>query len=922
MTTSAPAVAEICLDWEEASSWPFLGARRARRDIGAVASTTTPLRASIVGTAGSGKTLLLRQLEERLRRCATPVTVFDAGTDVRSVSREDVLVVDDLHLLDLAHIDALSARAADPDAPMVVASRPWPQTEETAGLLRALGRGASPILLGQVSRSDVLSHLEESGLVIPRECVDQLLTMTSGTAWLMSLALAAHDERDCVDDPTHAAVGRLLGEQVMHRLSTVSDSLRRMIETVSCGPPDHGLAEDLTGPTDELAARGYAEGLLRLNGNPPPVVRVAVCRSLPTRRIVEMAVSSLDGLAQSAAEGDEDLRTWLGGIKDSRLSAALTARADEIVDSDPLRAGELYRAALSCEGGAVQSTVRQALAAWGAGDLDAVAGFVDTVLGARDGAAHAGLSDAVHTAASVWAARGMMATGSDIYAAVPACGRASAVRAALTHVGVGRVDRWVGSTAGVGAGEAAAGVGVGEAAADLGGMRRPTVPSTLGIAVERLGSGLRSSLTQEPPASTLTDLVRASELYTSSHATDPLPELPAVIAAIVAIGAGDLSTAWNVMEAAVTGRQGGTWARGHLLLWFSWVALQKGRPVEARRALAQAEELSRPLSPRDEMLHQAVVVTLARRYGDLPAVEAAWIRAQERVRHIEADLYLLLPISSLIDAAARVGDGTTLAPHLTRGLDILGQLGEPPLWSPHLRWAGIQQGILLNQPTMLGPHARALVAAAPHSHVAQTMAEVGQTWVSVLGGKVDPEGVEDAARALGLVGLAWDGARIASHGASRTQDRKAAARLLACARELQPQDVSQRAVPATDPTQRSGGSAPSDAPGTSTAPLMQVHLSARELDVAHLVLQGKTYVEIGQTIFISPRTVEHHVARIRRRLGATSRSDLIARLRPVVESAPTTPSRHSARSAPHPESPTRPPVVAGQPPMARPHPHP
>jgi DNA-binding CsgD family transcriptional regulator len=56
-------------------------------------------------------------------------------------------------------------------------------------------------------------------------------------------------------------------------------------------------------------------------------------------------------------------------------------------------------------------------------------------------------------------------------------------------------------------------------------------------------------------------------------------------------------------------------------------------------------------------------------------------------------------------------------------------------------------------------------------------------------------------------------------------------------------------------------------------------LSERETDVARLVVEGKTYAEIGETIFISPRTAEHHIASIRRRLGATSRSDLIAKLR-------------------------------------------
>ncbi|MDT0274350.1 helix-turn-helix transcriptional regulator [Blastococcus goldschmidtiae] len=42
---------------------------------------------------------------------------------------------------------------------------------------------------------------------------------------------------------------------------------------------------------------------------------------------------------------------------------------------------------------------------------------------------------------------------------------------------------------------------------------------------------------------------------------------------------------------------------------------------------------------------------------------------------------------------------------------------------------------------------------------------------------------------------------------------------------------------------------------------------------------GQTYREIGGRLFISAKTVEHHVSRIRQRLGASNRSDLLARLR-------------------------------------------
>jgi DNA-binding CsgD family transcriptional regulator len=49
--------------------------------------------------------------------------------------------------------------------------------------------------------------------------------------------------------------------------------------------------------------------------------------------------------------------------------------------------------------------------------------------------------------------------------------------------------------------------------------------------------------------------------------------------------------------------------------------------------------------------------------------------------------------------------------------------------------------------------------------------------------------------------------------------------------------------------------------------------------VAELLVQGLTYREIGSRLYISAKTIEHHVARIRQRLGARNRSDLLARLR-------------------------------------------
>lgn len=56
-------------------------------------------------------------------------------------------------------------------------------------------------------------------------------------------------------------------------------------------------------------------------------------------------------------------------------------------------------------------------------------------------------------------------------------------------------------------------------------------------------------------------------------------------------------------------------------------------------------------------------------------------------------------------------------------------------------------------------------------------------------------------------------------------------------------------------------------------------LSDREYEVAELILLELTYREIGARLYISAKTVEHHVARIRRRIGAGSRSELLSMLR-------------------------------------------
>lgn len=69
------------------------------------------------------------------------------------------------------------------------------------------------------------------------------------------------------------------------------------------------------------------------------------------------------------------------------------------------------------------------------------------------------------------------------------------------------------------------------------------------------------------------------------------------------------------------------------------------------------------------------------------------------------------------------------------------------------------------------------------------------------------------------------------------------------------------------------------APGAATG---LSALSERELEVARLVVDGLTYKQAGSKLFISGKTVEHHMARIRGKLGASDRRELLATLRELL----------------------------------------
>lgn len=814
---------------------PLLLPRLARAHVEALGHHDVPVRLFIAGTAGSGKTRLLRHLVSRFQSVGRPVLMLTPETVMADVADDDILLVDDAHLLDDDTLAQVATRIRTPAASILLAARPWPLSDAAQQLADELEQSQPPIVLGHVTRTDVLDQLEEDGRRLASRCADGILDLTGHLTWLVSEALTIHDDGDCNDDDAHPRLREELRDLIAHRIARIEPKLRTAVEILCLSP--HTL------PADELtqwALAGHAHGLLQRNGQPAPVVRDTVRATTSVERLMELYAGS------ATVAWDPVVRDLMSGVRDVRVATALLMDGDAALARDPRRAEELFRAAGEAGADPLVVAVRRARAEWASGRIDAAGALIDAVSIGPDSSA---FPAATAIAGAVWAARGDLQMSATVQGDSSVGTPDAMTHATIAAIGVcdpGLLDR-LGSV-----------------------PPARAIPSTLVVSHELLARGLRATLTTDL-RTCLSDLVRATEMYTAARCTAPTPELPAVLATVAALSLGELGVAHSVIETAVREGHGGAWAEPRLQLWRAWVAVQRERPHEAESALRRARTAEN-LAPRERVLADAITVALTRRYADSAALVPVWRSARDSILRARFDLYSLLPLGEFAMSAARLGDIDRIRPHLDEATAAIERFGSPPMWSAHLHWAGLHCAIALNQPSDLTPHARALLAAAPHSRLATMMAAAGRVWTDVLTGKVDADAIEKAALGLSSVGLAWDGARLAGQGAARSEDRRVIATLLACARQLHPREELGR-------TGRDEAA--------PQAPVVRADdlLSSREREVAALVLQGKTYAEIGEAIFISPRTAEHHIARIRRRLGATSRSDLIAKLRLALADA-------------------------------------
>ena len=813
------------------------------------------LRVGVFGVGGVGKSTLLDELDGYYRAAGVEVRRGHRELGSHAIRGRGVVLVDDAHELDDSALNDIHSLVGQRELNLVVAYRSWPQPPALVRLAGVLERHHPSVVLGPFHREAVSAELAAAlGEPAPPGFVDQVLQMTAGMPWLVRRVAATMADR------THTLDVDIVMDRLGFELDMMNPEVRELLLALTVGFDLSGRVPDTLerggAKIDDLVAEARAAGLIRPDGRLIPLIERTLLHTTPVHHIRTLQRSLLDNVDERGSGFIETARALArSGLQDARVAQGLARAGDDALCTEPRLASALYEEALEAGADSISLAARRAQAFSAMGELDKSNRILDKLFAHRN---PPDLTRAADVAVSVWARRGMLARGADIYRWLgPDRVGPSAPLAAVALIGAGDLD--------------------GADAMLRGGA--PEGSATLSAVAARLaGQGIRQSI-GELADDALPLLIRASDLMSASGAVVPSPDYPAALAAIVALHSGELGVADSILDSALEHGQGGQTARPRLLLLRAWASMQADRPDRAWAAIEEVTTIRTDLVQRDELLRRAIEVGLARRADDAPGLVLAWQRARECVLHASVDLYSLMPLEELVVAAARLREAGRLQSHLTQAWELLRQLGDPPLWSIRLHWSGVQAAILTERPSDLAPHAAALVRASRHNHLALVLAAAGRTWLSVLAGAFDVPSVESAARGLASVGLTWDGSRLAGHAAGRSEERKDMARLLACARDLHPGSAIATGPPTA--AQRTGEFEPARALVGSGRD--ESGMSAREREIARLVLEGKTYREIGEAIFISPRTAEHHIARIRSRLGASNRSELLTRLRVALD---------------------------------------
>ena len=758
-------------------------------------------------------------------------------TKLAELCAGSVLVVDDAHWLDDATrrvLAALAEEAAERDVGLIVATRPAAPRDDDV-IVGAIARVGTVVEPDALSDADVA---ERAARVVGRDVdsavVDALLAQTAGHARLVDTLAAAWPDGGDTDLLITAAA-----DAVVASTSDLSPEARETLVAISLGtgPDDELLAslvgiapKDVPGVWSELARAGVL-----VPGHDEPVAVVAAVVESRTdaaaRRDVHRRLAELLA-ARGAPAAHVAEHLVASEARGSDAAATLVDAAEAQLADAPTVAAELFDRAVEAGADPLALGGARAEAAALAGDEDIAVALADAAMaGPPESVARAAI-----VLAGVLARRGLWAR---------------AVRAYATTTGHPNLPddaiRALGAVGGVALGQGA--VEPSDAA---------STPGTLGADVARLLGDVAIAMTRGDPVGARRTAGEAADLLEAGTTAVVLPETPHSLGALVALVTGDSDGAELLASRALEAGVGGPAAGMRHRLLAGLAALRAGRYDRVQRVLDEAHG---PGTTRDAVLRAALSVGLARRLGDVGRLTAAWEAAAPAIAATRGDLYLLPALTELFVAAGRLRDREAVGERATELDAVVDELGRPGLWMRPLIWARVEAAVAADDQAALDDATAALHdAPAAHERLGGLDA-AAEAWRGIMSG--DPAGLDAGVAGLEEAGLVWEASRLVGHAAIRAGDADATRSLLGRARELH------GTLPVVDES------------GVPTGTV----LSAREREVAACVVDGLTHKEIGAMLFISPKTVEHHVARIRQKLGASTRAEMLAGLRSTLAAA-------------------------------------
>lgn len=796
------------------------------------ADPAAPVKLLITGGVGTGKSTVVAAVREALRAAGRTVRTHPGDAAAATV-------IDDAQLLTAAQLRDLEESVEDPAATVIVASEPREQHPELRALMSAIEREQPRIPLAPWPRPEVARRLATTD----PEAMDDIMALTAGLPFLVTAAAAGWTS----DGPARV-VETALTERLRRLDADALSALVILSLTSGLGAADVAAALELPADTAaDVVDRCHATGLLDPLHGARFAAMVHRCATLVCGATRHRAIESellRTQIEKHSLSTDLALALAEHGLRDPHLVQTLQDRARQT--TRPAATARLLRAAVRAGADGPDLEVRLADALARSGDCTAAAVLADGLLAAEG--AHRGA--AVRIAASVAAHDGNTGHAADLFDWLAANGGAPGPETSAAGVVV-----LVGAGAPGPARELAAGTGSGP-------------PTSTARAVRSLADGLLMTLDQ--PYSTAA--ARLGQALGPAAAADlAMPDSAAALTTLAALHAGDAVRARAVIGRAVElSDDDPVFGPRHRLLR-AWMRMQDGQLGAAALDVEAAEAGSATLHRREALWLSTLRAALARRTGDTGALPQHWFSAMEQLADYSVDLYCLLPLGELWICAERLQHSDRIHYAVDQAFAVLHALGDPPAWSLPLHWAGVHAAILAGSPGAMAPHGQALAGAATDSGFATVLATAGRAWLRVLARQVDPDAVGAAAKGLAAHGLTWDATRLAGEAALQADDARTSGSMLQIAR-----DMKLAADLPEEPGRPAGPSA------HRPAPPGQSPLSEREREVAELLLLGMPYRDIGAQLFISAKTVEHHVARIRRRLGAESRSEMLSMLRAIL----------------------------------------